>query len=318
MPRAIWKGTISFGLVTIPVGLFSATAPDDLAFHLLDSRDFSAIHNRRVNESTGEEVPWGAVVKGYQLEDGRWVALTDDDFAAANVRATRTIDVLGAVCADEIAVSYFETPYYLAPEEPGAKAYALFREALRRAGRVAIGQIVIRSRQRLCALVPQGDEIVLEILRYRHELRAASTLDVPGSDLSALGVTDAETTLAAQLVATIQTDWDPSRYHDTYHDDLLALIARKAEGETIPAPEPPGPTAQVIDIMDLLKKSIDDARQAKGEAGRGARAKGGAGDAGSSSSGARTKGGAGDAGGTSAASPKDAPDTAQPKRAAGA
>jgi DNA end-binding protein Ku len=263
MPRAIWKGTISFGLVTIPVGLFSATAATDLAFHLLDSRDFSAVHNKRVNENSGEEVPWEAVVKGYQLEDGRWVTLTDDDFVAANVRATRTIDVLGAVCAEEIPVGFFETPYYLAPEEPGAKAYALLREALRRADRVAIGQIVIRSRQRLCALVPQGDAIVLEILRYPHELRDLSGLDLPGEDLEALGVTNAESTLAAQLVATIQTDWDPSLYRDAYHDDLLALIARKAEGETISPPEPAEPTAQVIDIMDLLKKSIEDARQAK-------------------------------------------------------
>jgi DNA end-binding protein Ku len=263
MPRAIWKGTISFGLVTIPVGLFSATTADELAFHLLDSRDFSAIHNKRVNESTGEEVPWEAVVKGHQLEDGRWVTLAEEDFAAANVRATRTIDVLGAVCADEIAVGHFETPYYLVPEQPGAKAYALLREALRRAGRVAVGQIVIRSRQRLCALVPQGDALVLEILRYAHELRDSTPLELPGSDLDALGVTDAETALAAQLLATIETGWDPGAYRDTYRDDLLALIARKAEGETVATPEPPQPTAEVVDIMDLLKRSVEEARQAK-------------------------------------------------------
>jgi DNA end-binding protein Ku len=263
MPRAIWTGTISFGLVTIPVGLFSATTADELAFHLLDSRDFSAIHNKRVNESTGEEVPWDAIVKGHQLADGRWVTLAEEDFAAANVRATRTIDVLGAVCADEIAVAHFETPYYLVPEQPGAKAYALLREALRRAGRVAVGQIVIRSRQRLCALVPQGDVLVLEILRYAHELRDSTPLELPSSDLEALGVTEAETALAAQLVATIETEWDPSAYRDTYRDDLLALIARKAEGETVAAPEPPQPTAEVVDIMDLLKRSVEEARRAK-------------------------------------------------------
>ena len=170
--------------------------------------------------------------------------MTDEDFAAANVKATRTIDVLGAVCAEEIAVGYFDTPYFLAPEPQGAKAYALLREALRRAGRVAIGQIVIRSRQRLCALVPQGDALVLEVLRYPYELRDAGRSSCPGSDLQALGVTDAEIALAAQLVATIETDWDPQRYHDTYHDDLLALIERKAEGEAIAAPEPPEPTAR--------------------------------------------------------------------------
>lgn len=270
MPRAIWKGTISFGLVTIPVGLFSAVASGELSFHLLDSRDFSAIHNKRVNENTGEEVPWEAIVKGYQLEDGRWVTVTDHDFAAANVKATRTIDVLGAVCEEDITVGYFDSPYYLAPEPQGAKAYALLREALRRADRVAIGQIVIRSRQRLCALVPQGDELVLEVLRYPYELRDASTLDLPTSDLAALGVTDAETMLAAQLVATIQTDWDPSRYRDTYHDELLALIERKADGETIVAPEPAAPVAEVVDIMDLLKRSVEDARRAKSAGGTGA------------------------------------------------
>ena len=264
MPRAIWKGTISFGLVTIPVGLFSAVSAEELSFHLLDSRDFSAVHNKRVNEGTGEEVPWEAIVKGYQLPDGHWVTVTDEDFAAANVKATRTIDVLGAVCEDDIAVNYFDTPYFLVPEPQGAKAYALLREALRKTGRVAVAQIVIRSRQRLCALVPQGGALVLEVMRYPYELRASDALELPGDDLKELGVTQAETDLAAQLVATIETDWDPTRYKDTYHDDLLALIKRKAEGETIEVPEAPEPTGgEVVDIMDLLKKSVEAARKAK-------------------------------------------------------
>ena len=275
MARAIWKGTISFGLVTIPVGLFSAVSAEELSFHLLDSRDFSAVHNKRVNENTGEEVPWEAIVKGYQLPDGHWVTVTDNDFAAANVKATRTIDVLGAVCEDDVAVGYFDTPYFLAPEPQGAKAYALLREALRKAGRVAVGQIVIRSRQRLCALVPQGDALVLEVMRYPYELRTSEALELPGDDLAALGVTDAESTLAAQLIATIESDWDPTRYKDTYHDDLLALITRKAEGETIVAPEPAAPTAEVVDIMDLLKKSVEEARRARtADGGSGAQAAG--------------------------------------------
>jgi DNA end-binding protein Ku len=264
MPRAIWKGTISFGLVTIPVGLFSAVAPRELAFHLLDSRDLSPVRNKRVNESTGEEVPWEAVVKGFQLEDGRWVTMADEDFAAANVKATRTIDVLGAVCADDVAPEFFDTPYFLAPEPQGAKAYALLREALRAAGRVAIAQIVIRSRQRLCALVPEGDALVLEVMRYPYELRAAEGLDLPGADVHELGVTEAELALAGQLVATIETDWDPAAYRDSYHDDLLALIARKAGGEVIEAVEAPAePLGEVVDIMELLKRSVEDARTTK-------------------------------------------------------
>jgi len=264
MARAIWKGSVSFGLVTIPVGLFSAVAPRELSFHLLDGRDNSPVRNKRVNERTGEEVPWEAIVKGYELEDGRWVTMSDDDFAAANVKATRTIDVLGAVCEDEVPDEYWDTPYYLAPETAGVKAYALLREALKRTARIAIGQIVIRSRQRLCALVPEGDALVLIVMRYPYELRAEADLDLPGEDLGELNVTDAEVTLARQLVATIETDWDPSRYHDTYHDDLLALIERKANGETIELPvTPEAPGGEVVDIVELLKKSVDEARKAK-------------------------------------------------------
>jgi DNA end-binding protein Ku len=210
-------------------------------------------------------VPWDEIVKGYELDDGRWVTMTDEDFEAANVKATRTIDVLGAVCLDEITTGFYDQPYYLAPEQAGMKAYALLREALKQAGRVAVAQIVIRSRQRLCAIVPQNDVLVCEVLRYPYELRAVKDLELPGEDLEALGVTQAEQNLAKQLVATIETDWDPSRYQDTYHDDLLKLIQKKAAGETIEVPEAPQPAAEVVDIMSLLKKSVEDARKAKGE-----------------------------------------------------
>ncbi|NTW28929.1 MAG: Ku protein [Coriobacteriia bacterium] len=265
MAHAIWKGAISFGLVTIPVELFSAVTKNEIAFHLLDSRDMAPVRNERVNATTGEEVAWDSIAKGYQLPDGRWITMTDEDFSAANVKATRTIDVLSAVCEDDVPDEYFETPYFLAPEQQGRKAYALLREALRTAGRIAIGQIVIRSRQRLCALIPHGDVLMLVVMRYAYELRSADDLDLPSGDLAAVGVTDAETMLAAQLVATIKGDWDPSRYRDSYHDDLLALIARKAEGETIEIAEPaPVKTAEVIDIMDLLKRSIEDARASTG------------------------------------------------------
>ncbi len=267
MPRAIWKGTISFGLVTIPVGVFAAVAPKELSFKLLDSADLSPVHNKRVN-SSGEEVPWDRIVKGYQLADGRWVTVTDDDFRSANVRATQTIDVMGAVKADDIPREYFDAPYYLVPEKPGEKAYALLREALVRADRVAVAQIVIRTRQRLAAIVPDGEHLVLEVLRWPYELRDATELEVPGSDLAALGVTDAEMALAEQLVATIESAWEPQRYRDTYHDDLLALIARKAEGEAVEiAEEPVQAPATVIDIATLLKRSVEDARRDRAASG---------------------------------------------------
>jgi len=263
MPRAMWRGTVSFGLVSIPVSLMPTVAQRELSFHLLDSKDLSPVHNQRVNNA-GEEVPWERIVKGYELPDGRWVTIAEEDFRAANVKATQTIDVLGAVCAEEVPLRYFDTPYYLAPDKAGVKAYALLREALKRAGRIAIGQVVIRTRQHLCALVPEGDLLLLEVLRYPHELRAADDIEVPGDDLAALGVTDAEINLAEQLVTTIETEWDPNVYKDTYHDDLLNLIERKAAGEAVEIPEAVlEPTAQVVDIAELLKRSLDDARRTR-------------------------------------------------------
>lgn len=263
LPRSIWKGAVSFGLVTIPIGLYSAVERDDLSFHLLDERDFARVHNKRVNERTGDEVPWDNIVKGYELEDGRWVTLTDEDFRSANVKASSTIDVLGAVCREDVPMQYFDSPYYLAPEKVGIKPYALFREALRRADRVAIAQFVFRTRQRLCILVPEGDALLLDVIRYPYEIRSAEQLDLPASNIDDLGVTDAEVSLAEQLVQTIQTDWNPEQYKDTYRDDLLALIKRKAEGEAVEAPPEAPMPGKVVDIAELLKRSVEEARRAK-------------------------------------------------------
>jgi DNA end-binding protein Ku len=266
LPRPIWRGTISFGLVTIPVGLYPAVARSELSFRLLDRRDHSPIHNQRVNESTGDVVPWEEVTKGYQLEDGRWVTLSDEDFQAANVKATQTIDVIAAVERADVPPEYLETPYYLAPEKAGFKAYALLREALKRAGRVAVAQIVIRTRQRLVLLVPQGRLLLLEVIHYPHELRGTDELELPVEDLAEANVTDAELELASQLVGTIASDWDPSLYRDSYREDLLALIDRKAAGEPVEAPtSAPDEAAQVVDIMKLLKQSVDDARESRAD-----------------------------------------------------
>ena len=268
MPRAIWKGSISFGLVAIPVNLYTAENREEkLSFHMLDKRDMAPIRNERVNAATGDPVEWEDIVKGYEYEDGRWVTLTDEDFRAANVEATQTIDILGAVCREDVPVEYFEKPYYLEPSKAGKKAYALLREALRSAGRAAVVKVIIRTRQRLGLLVPESDALVLELVRYPYELRSSDDLEVPGSDLEALGVTDPELKMARQLVEAMETDWNPAdeAYADTYHDDLLALIKRKAGGETVEAPpqaEQPV-AAQVIDIMDLLKKSLDEKKVAR-------------------------------------------------------
>lgn len=268
MPHAIWRGTISFGLVSIPVSLMPAVQPRELAFHLLDERDLSPIHNKRVNERTGEEVAWEHVTKGFEVSKGLFVTVTDDDLRNASVEATQTIDVLAAVCADEIPQELLDTPYYLAPEKAGRKAYLLLLEALRTAKRAALAKIVIRTRQHLAAIVPRGDVLMLEVLRYPYELRGSQEIDLPGAGADALkaaGVTDAELELAAQLVATIAKPFEPEspEYRDTYHDDVMALIERKAAGEPVVAPEAAAPAAggEVVDIVELLKRSLDDAKR---------------------------------------------------------
>jgi DNA end-binding protein Ku len=264
MPRSIWKGSISFGLVSIPVSVYSAENRRELAFHLLDRRDSSAVHNVRVNATTGEEVPWEEIVKGYEYEQGRWVTLADDDFRAANVEATQTIDILGAVCREDVPAEYFDKPYYLEPSKAGRKAYALLRETLTRTKRVAVSKVVIRTRQHLALLVPEGDALLLELVRFPYELRGTTGIDLPSGNLAELGVTDAELAMAEQLVKAMEAEWNPESdaYRDTYHDDLLALIERKAKGvEVPPAPEAvEDEGAEVVDIMTLLKASLEERR----------------------------------------------------------
>ncbi len=269
MPHAIWKGAISFGLVTIPVTLFTAEDKgSQLSFHMLDGRDLSPIKQKRINETTGEEVAWNDIVKGYALDGGRWVVLDENDFSAANVESTQTIDIISAVCADEIDPAYFDKPYYLEPTKSGRKAYALLREVLARAERVALAKVVIRTRQHLAALVPRGDALTLEILRYPYELRSTDALELPPIDLDKAHVTQAELDMAEQLLRTIERPFDPGaeEYRDTYHDDLLALIERKAQGETVTAASQPAekPSGEVVDIVALLKRSLDDAKRAQG------------------------------------------------------
>jgi DNA end-binding protein Ku len=270
MSHAIWRGTISFGLVTIPVTLLPAVQPRGLAFHLVDERDLAPIHNKRVNEKTGKEVAWEHVVKGFEVDKDRFVVVTDDDLRAANVEATQTIDVLAAVCADEIHPELFDTPYYLQPEKAGRKAYLLLREALRSAKRVALAKIVIRTRQHLAALVPDGDLLLLAVLRYPNELRDVGEFELPRSGekaIKAAGATKAELDLAEQLVATISRPFDPAapEYRDTYSDDVLALIEKKAAGAAPGAPVAKAPSkgGEVVDIVALLKKSLDEAKRAR-------------------------------------------------------
>ncbi|PKQ19471.1 MAG: Ku protein [Actinobacteria bacterium HGW-Actinobacteria-6] len=268
MSRSIWKGDISFGLVTIPVSIHPAEERNELTFHLLDGRDMAPIRQQRVNSVTGEIVPWEETVKGYEYEPDRFVVITDDDFRAADVEATRTVDVLAMVRAEEISTLFYDRPYFLAPASKAArKPYAILRDTLARTGYVGVASVVIRTRQHLAAILPVGDALVLDMLRFPSDLRSADELELPGSDPAELGVTDAEMDLASQLVEAMTGPWDPSAYHDTYREALTALIEHKVEtGEVLapPIPEERPAAGEVVDIMSLLKRSLDERRAAGG------------------------------------------------------
>jgi DNA end-binding protein Ku len=262
MARAIWKGSISFGLVNIPVGLYSAESRDDISFKLLDRKTKSPIHYKRVSEESGKEVPWEQTVRGYEVDKGKYVVLSDEDLKRAAPEATQTIDILGFVDLKDISPLFFDKPYFLAPDSKGTKAYALLRETLRRTGKVGIAKVVIRTRQYLAAVVARGDSdvLTLELMRYAHELRDPAELDVPrGKE----GVSDKELQMAIRLVEGMEEAWDPDKYKDDYRSDLMKMIEKRAksgelEGSTEPAPKPEARGGKVVDLMALLKRSLDE------------------------------------------------------------
>jgi len=267
MPRSIWKGAISFGLVNIPVGLYSAESRQELRFNQLDRRTMSRVREKRVDEQTGNEVPYEEIVRGYDTGGGNYVVLTENDFRRANPKATQSISIQAFVNADEIDITYFDKPYYLAPMGSGKKGYALLRRVLRETGRVAIAKVVIRTKEYLCAVVPRGDVMVLEILRFAYELRDPSELDVPQDDLKELGVSEAEVTMAEQLVGAMVKSWDPEEYRDEYRDDLLQVIEEKeAHPEAVAEVQPAGVPGEgkVVDIMALLRRSVEEVRATSG------------------------------------------------------
>ncbi|RJQ56309.1 MAG: Ku protein [Actinobacteria bacterium] len=285
MARAIWKGSISFGLVNVPVSLYTAEKRKDLQFHLLDRRDLSPLRYVRVNERTGEEVPWEEVVKGYEYEEDMWVIMTEEDFRAANVEATETVEIMDFVDEDKIPYKYFEKPYYLEPRKEGRKAYALLRETLRRSGKVGVAKVVIRTRQYLAALLVEDDMLVLDLMRYAYELRDPAEVNVPTESLQELGISEREIEMAGSLVEAMVAEWNPDKYKDEYREDILALIEKKIETgqlrEVIEAPKPEKvPAGEVIDIMGLLKDSVEAAgKERKAAGGETGKAGGGTGRA---------------------------------------
>jgi DNA end-binding protein Ku len=267
-PRALWKGSISFGLVTIPISLVSATEPrETLAFNLLHRKDGSRIVEKRFCAKENVEVPWQDIVKGYQHTKDQYVVVTDEDFARVRVPATQTFDIRRFVPAADVEDLYFNYPYYVTPQgKSGLKAYALLRDALRETKKLAIGTIVLRQREHLAALEPVDQALVLTTMRYAHEIRRLKDLDLPASGK---GWTDSEMKLARQLVDTLSGEWDPSEYRDIYTDALRKMIEAKVEGKETTAPELPEP-ARVTDLMEALKRSLEKRprRLAKAAGGR--------------------------------------------------
>jgi DNA end-binding protein Ku len=260
--RPIWKGTLGFGLVSIPVAVYPAEASETrVSFHLLDGRTMEPVRNRRVNERTGDEVPYEEIVKGYEVERGEWVVVTDEEIRSALPESTGTIDIAEFVAEDAIDPTFYGKPYYVEPEKSGRKAFALLREVMRRDEYVAVGHFVLRTKRYLVAIAPRGDVLVMSLLRYAHELRDPGELDLPGDDLTADGVTDKELAMAEQLVSAMAEEWDAAAFKDDYHDKIREIIRMKAETGQVTAieeaPEAGAGAGKVVDIMELLKRSLE-------------------------------------------------------------
>jgi DNA end-binding protein Ku len=266
VPQAIWTGSISFGLVTVPVRLVSATKSQDVRFNQLEAATGSRIRYRRVSEQTGEEVPNDQIVKGYELENGHYVVLDNDELAALKPSATRMIEIEDFVDLSEIDPVYFEQPYYLVPDKDAAKAYRLLSRVMEDENKVAVGRFVLRSKEALVAIRPIDGMLCLETMRYADEVLA------PERELvdSQPEPTERELEMARQLVDTLSGTFDPEKYHDEYREEVLALIERKAAGEEIVAPAAPEEPAKVLDLMAALEASL--ARTGAKQTGGGATA----------------------------------------------
>ncbi len=262
MARAIWKGAINFGLVNIPVGLYAAEKPNELKLRMLDRRNLAPIKYHRVNEKSGEEVPWDSIVKGYEYERDEFVLLSDADFKKARPEQTQSIDIVDFVDCKDIHPVYYDKPYYLVPDKKARRSYALLREAMRRSCRIGVAQVVIHTRQHLAALMVYENALVVELMRFADELRPLEEYDLPSADLKEVNLGDKELKMAERLMEEMTGDWKPEAYHDTYTESLMNYIEKRIEsGQTkrmaseSEVPEP-GKPADVVDMMEMLKRSL--------------------------------------------------------------
>lgn len=269
--RPVWKGSISFGLVTIPVALHNATRHEELKFRMLRKGDLSPINYKRVAEVDGKEVPWADIVKGYEYEKGKFVIITDEDFKRVDIEATETIDIVDFVKVDEIDPMFFHKPYFLEPQKGGGGAYALLREVLAKTGKTGIAKVVIKTRQHLAAVKATEKMLVLELMHFADDIVSADGLKIPATKLG-----KREEEMAKTLVDQMTEKWDPARYTDDYKSNLMKVIEAKVEagGKELPTEKTKQrPATNVIDLVAVLQKSLKEAGKsgggtAPGKAGR--------------------------------------------------
>ncbi len=272
MARSIWKGSIAFGLVNIPVSLTGAEERPDIQLHMVDSKNHARIRYERVNADSGEEVPWDRMVRGYEYEEGRFILLSEEDLAAVEPKLTKTIEISEFVALGEIDPLLFDKPYYLEPEKRGRKAYALLREALRKSGKAGISRVVIRTREYLSAMFVREDVLVLMLLRFPQEIRAISKLDLPSSKDKEWQPGKREMQLAERLIDEMSGKWKPAEHHDEYREALMTFIEKKInKGDTVEdvkegaaAGEEPA-AGNIVDLADYLERSVGRKKQPAGK-----------------------------------------------------
>ena len=257
MARAVWKGSISFGLVNIPIALYPATRREELKFRLLRKTDLSPVNYKRVAEKDGKEVPWDQIVKGYEYEKGKYVVLQDEDFQRVDIEATQTVDIQDFVELDEIDPIFFYKPYYLEPQKGGDKAYALLRDALKDSKKVGVAKVVIKTREYLAGVKPEDGALVLELMHFADELAETNKLHIPKK----VEVGKREMDMAKSLIGSMSSKWNPEKYHDDYCEALMEVIEEKVEAggkEMEEKPRKAPKPTKVIDLVSVLQKSLEE------------------------------------------------------------
>lgn len=258
MAHAIWSGSINFGLVTIPVKLFTAVKTDELSFNMLHAKDEGRIKYERICSVDGKPVPWDEIVKGYEFEKGEYVVLTDDDFKKVNPEATQSVDILEFVELDKINPMYFDKPYYLEPTKQGRHAYALLRETLTQSNRVAIARVVVRTKEYIAAVKAIDDALVLELMHWASEIVTPDTLEIPDREK----LPEKEMQMARMLVDTMSVEeFEPEKFTNKYRDELMTMIEARAAGKELPMPKKAPARSKVVNLMDVLAQSLEESKK---------------------------------------------------------